>query len=64
MKKSYLFRMVKYASERVKCYYQNEAGDWKVTGLSVPEDLKKRGLTLKVEEKTYKEHKKEIEAKK
>lgn len=59
MKKNYRFRMVKYG-DLTKCYYQNEAGKWKVTGVNVPDDLKKRGLTVSVEEVTEKEHKDSI----
>lgn len=52
--------MVKYG-DLTKCYYQNEAGKWKVTGVNVPDDLKKRGLTVSVEELTEKEHKDSIQ---
>jgi hypothetical protein len=54
--------LVKYPSQRTRCYYLDEAGNWKVTGVDVPLALRNRGLNVEFEEKTEKEHKAEIKA--
>lgn len=60
MKTEYFFRIVKYESGPSKCYYVDHEGAWRVTGLTVPYDLERRGLTVSVEEITEKEHKESI----
>lgn len=58
--KSYLFRLVKYKSQRTKCFYLDEAGAWRVTGVSVPLSLRNRGFQVEWEEVTEKEHKESL----
>jgi hypothetical protein len=60
--KTYFFRLVKYPSQRVRCYYLDDSGNWKVTGVDVPLALRNRGLTVEFEEMTEKEHKADIKA--
>lgn len=60
MRHEYFFRVVKYESGLAKCYYVNHDGEWKVTGMNVPDDLKKRGLIVSVEEISEKDHKESI----
>ena len=60
MRQEYYFRLVKYESGLMKCYYINHDGEWKVTGINVPEDLEKRGLKVNVEEIAEKDHKESI----
>lgn len=64
MTKTYVFRLVKYPSQRTRCYYLEECGSWKLTGVDVPLALRNRGLSVEFEEMTEKEHKAEIKAEK
>lgn len=61
MRTTHFFRFVVYESGMRKCYYINEKMQWRVTGLNVPEELRKRGLKIETEEVSEKQHKKELE---
>lgn len=64
MAKTHVFRLVKYTvSQRSMCYYLDDLGNWKLTGVDVPLALRTKGLQVEFEEMTEKQHKADVKAK-
>ena len=58
--KTFVFRCVRYESGMRKCQYAHENGRWRVTGLNVPDCLRKRGYSVETEDINEKDHKESV----